>query len=106
MGHLVIAAGFVDLGKNYVLMETLYVALLLYLPSTQPPAHSVLKMEKSIPNNYEATPYLSIISSLKVMRLIQLTKLTLQVQFSRGKECASTIIQKSVTSSKCTIFDF
>ena len=46
VGHLVIAAGFVDLGKNYVLMETLYVALLLYLPSTQPPAHSVLKMEK------------------------------------------------------------
>ena len=94
-GHLVIsAAGFVDLGKNYVCstMEALYVALLLYLPSTQPPAHSVLKMEKSVPNNYEATPYLSIISSLKVMRLIQLTKLTLQVQFSRGKECASTII--------------
>ena len=44
-GHLVIsAAGFVDLGKNYVCstMEALYVALLLYLPSTQPPAQSAL----------------------------------------------------------------
>ena len=42
--RLISAAGIVDLGKNYVCstMEALYVALLLYLPSTQPPAQSAL----------------------------------------------------------------
>ena len=72
-GHLVIsAAGFVDLGKNYVCstMEALYVALLLYLPSTQPPAQSARQIGKFSTKFFNSG--------------IHLTKLTLQFYFSKG----------------------